>query len=168
MKSFFEYCMLKENNVNINDIAAGMQFKPTTKQKKIYNYAQTDVNMKPFTYTVTQEPKQVVTTTSDGKETKNTAAAGDIIMSGPSGEQYVVKSAKFPKLYQGNIGGPIHPEQNPRMVALYTGNQPVMFKASWGEDMILKPGDYLVKEDEGKFYRIAKLEYEQTYNPPGR
>lgn len=34
--------------------------------------------------------------------------------------------------------------------------------------MVLKPGDYLVKEDEGKYYRIAKKEYEMTYNPPGK
>lgn len=27
---------------------------------------------------------------------------------------------------------------------------------------------YLVKEVEGKFYRIAKHEYEQTYNQPGQ
>jgi hypothetical protein len=53
------------------------------------------------------------------------------------------------------------------MVAEYTGKEPVTFKASWGEDMILKPGDYLVKEGEGAYYRIAKKEYEQTYNPPG-
>jgi hypothetical protein len=34
--------------------------------------------------------------------------------------------------------------------------------------MVLKPGDFLVKEDEGKYYRIAAFEYNQTYNPPGK
>ena len=34
--------------------------------------------------------------------------------------------------------------------------------------MILKPGDYIVKEtDSSGYYRIAKKEYEETYNIPG-
>jgi hypothetical protein len=106
--------------------------------------------------------------TSDGKETQNVAEPNDIILSGPSGEKYSIKAAKFPKLYFGNIGGPIHPEQSPRNVAVYGGNIPVNFVAPWGENIVLKPGDYLVKEDEGKYYRIAKKEYEMTYNPPGK
>lgn len=166
--SFSKYFLLRENTIDIEEVAANLDFLPTTKKMKIYSYTDTDQNMNPFTYTVAQEPKQIVTVTADGKETTNMASAGDIIMSGPSGEQYVVKSAKFHKLYQGKIGGEIHPEQNPRMVAQYTGHEPVMFKASWGEDMILKPSDYLVKEGEGKYYRIAKAEYEQTYNQPGK
>ena len=89
-------------------------------------------------------------------------------MSGPNREQYVIKSAKFPKLYQGQIGGPIHSEQSPRNVAVYNGKEQVNFAAPWGENMVLKPGDYLVKEAEGKYYRVAKQEYEQTYNPPGK
>jgi hypothetical protein len=168
MKSFYEYYLMRENTINIEEVATDLNFLPTTKKKKNYNYVATDTNMPPFSYTVAQESKPIVTVTADGKETTNTADVNDIIMSGPSREQYVVKSVKFPKLYQGNIGGPVHPEQSPRMVALYTGNEPVMFKASWGEDMVLKPQDYLVKEAEGKFYRIAKHEYEQTYNPPGQ
>jgi hypothetical protein len=88
-------------------------------------------------------------------------------MSGPSRENYVVKAAKFPKLYQGTMGGPVIPEQGPRMVALYTGQQSVTFTAPWGESMVLKPGDYLVKDGDAGYYRIAKAEYEQTYNQPG-
>ena len=34
--------------------------------------------------------------------------------------------------------------------------------------MVLKPGDYLVKDGDAGYYRIAKVEYEQTYNPPGK
>jgi hypothetical protein len=44
---------------------------------------------------------------------------------------------------------------------------PVTFTAPWGESMILKPGDYLVKDGDAGYYRIAKLEYDQTYNQPG-
>jgi hypothetical protein len=166
MKTFHQW--LENQQVDINQIANGLQFRPTSKKKLIYQYAQSTENMPPMSYTVAQQQMPVVTTTADGKETQNTAELNDVIMSGPSGEQYVLKAAKFPKLYQGQMGGPVHPEQGPRNVAVYTGNITVNFTAPWGESMVLKPGDYLVKEDEGKYYRIAKYEYEQTYNAPGK
>jgi len=125
--------------------------------------------MPPLSYAVSDKQQPVVTVTADGIETltPNTAEPNDIIMSGPSKEKYVIKAAKFPKLYSGQIGGPITVEQSPRMVAVYTGPDTVRFKASFGADMVLKPNDYLVKDGEG-YYRIAKDEYEQTYNPPGK
>jgi hypothetical protein len=169
MRSFYDYVLFRENQgVDINAVAQGLQFMPTSKKKLVYKPAQSDENMPPMSYAVATQQKPVVTVTADGKETQNVAEPNDVIMSGPSGERYVIKAAKFPKLYMGNIGGPVFPEQSPRMVAIYTGNQPVNFKASWGEDMVLKPGDSLVKEGEGKFYRIAKHEYDQTYNQPGK
>lgn len=171
MKSFQEYYLMRENavnTINIEEVAAGLKFLPTTKQNKNYNYVATDENMPPFSYTVSQESKPIVTVTEDGEETTNTVEVNDIIVSGPSREQYVVKPEKFSESYVGNIGGPVRPEQSPRMVALYTGNEHVEFISPWNKKMTLKPQDYLVKEDEGKFYRIAKYEYGQTYNPLGQ
>lgn len=153
---------------DIEKVASQLQFQPTSKKKLVYQPAQDFNNMPAMSYLVAQQQTPVTTTTSDGKETQNTAEPNDVIISGPSREQYVVKAAKFPKLYIGQLGGPIHPEQSPRNVALYTGKQPITFTASWGESMVLKPGDYLVREGEGKYYRIAKHEYEMTYNPPGK
>ncbi len=167
--NFKEWLGLENSQVvDINQIANQMQFLPTSKKKLMYQFAQDVNNMQPMTYAVSQQQMPVVTMTSDGKETQNTAEPNDIIMSGPSGEKYVIKAAKFPKLYVGQMGGPVHPEQSPRNVAVYTGQTPVNFTAPWGESMVLKPGDYLVKEAEGKYYRIAKKEYEMTYNPPGK
>lgn len=166
MKTFNQW--LESGVVDIDRVAGQMQFMPTSKKKLVYQYVESTESMPPMSYTVAKERAPVVTMTSDGRETQNTAEPDDVIMSGPSGERYVVKSAKFPKLYVGRIGDPVHPEQSPRSVAAYTGDTPVSFVAPWGESMVLKPGDYLVKEDEGKYYRIAKLEYEMTYNPPGR
>jgi hypothetical protein len=157
-------------SVDINSIASQLKFLPTKKQAKQYKFVKdgSPGQMPPMTYTVATKEQPVVTITSDGKETQNVAAPNDIIMSGPSKENYVIKSTKFPKLYQGEIGGVVVPEQGPRMVALYTGQQPVTFTAPWGESMVLKPGDYLVKDGDAGYYRIAKVEYEQTYNPPGK
>jgi hypothetical protein len=154
--------------VDINQIASQMQFLPTSKKKLTYQFVQDVNNMQPMTYAVAQQQTPISTITSDGKETQNTAEPNDIIISGPSGEKYVVKSAKFLKLYTGQVGGPVYPEQNPRNVAIYNGQETISFTAPWGENMVLKPGDYLVKEGEGKYYRIAKKEYEMTYNPPGK
>lgn len=173
MRNFRDYVLLRENQeqgapADINTIADGLNFLPTSKKKLTYKFVTTPENMPPMSYTVAEKAQPVTTVTADGKETQNVAEVNDIIMSGPSQEQYVIKGTKFPKLYSGQIGGPVTVEQSPRMVAVYTGQDTVMFKAPWGEDMVLKPNDYLVKEGDGKYYRIAKLEYEQTYNPPGK
>lgn len=172
MRNFRDYVLLRESNgepasADINAIAAGLNFLPTSKKKLTYRFVTNSENMPPLSYAVSDKQQPVVTVTADGKETQNVAEVNDIIMSGPSQEQYVIKSAKFPKLYSGQIGGPVTVEQSPRMVAVYTGPDTVRFKASFGADMVLKPNDYLVKDGEG-YYRIAKDEYEQTYNPPGK
>jgi hypothetical protein len=157
------------NAVDINQVASQMKFLPTTKLAKQYEFVKDGApgRMPAMTYTVSNQEQPVVTVTSDGKETQNVATPNDVIMSGPSRENYVVKAAKFPKLYQGTMGGPVIPEQSPRLVALYVGKMPVTFTAPWGESMILKPGDYLVKDGDAGYYRIAKVEYDQTYNKPG-
>ena len=153
-------------SVDINQIAANLEFKPVTKQKLVYKYVENGKpgSMAPMTYTKSTIQQPVVTMTSDGKETQNVAEVGDIIFSGATGENYVIKAAKLPKLYNGTVGEDIYPEQSPRQVALYTG-EPVTFKAPWGEDMVIKPGDYLVKDPANTgYYRIAKVEFEKTYN----
>lgn len=162
--------LLENVAVDINSIAQGLEFLPTTKQAKKYRFvAQGQPGRMPaMTYTVSQQEQPVVTVTADGKETQNVAAVNDIIMSGPSQENYVVKAAKFPKLYQGQVGQTVIPEQGPRMVARYTGKDSVTFTAPWGESMVLKPGDYLVRDGDAGYYRIAQAEYRQTYNEPGK
>lgn len=152
-------------SMTLEDLLPSLQWKQTTKQPKKYSFVDSTKDMPAMSYAVAKEEQQVVTYTSDGKETQNVAAPNDIIMSGPSKEQYVVKAAKFPKLYAGNVGDTVIPEQGPRTVArVETIDQPITFKAPWGEDMVLKNGDYLVKDGDQGYYRIAKHEYEQTYN----
>lgn len=162
--------LAEAESVDIGSVAVELEFLPTKKQPKKYRFDPEGVpgEMRPMTYTKSKEDQKVVTYTSDGKETENVAKIGDYIMSGPSRENYVISATKFDKLYQSVGADTVVPEQNPRQVAHYQGPNTVKFKASWGEDMILKPGDYLVKEPDGKgYYRIAAAEYEQTYNPPG-
>ena len=151
-------------------------FKQT--KKKALKYQFVDLNttqveqMPAMSYGQLATQQQITTYTTDGKETSNTGNIGDIVMSGPSKEKYVVKKEKFPKLYQGQIGQEIVPDQSPRTVAKMTPEifkslnldaNNLKFTASWGEDMALKPEDFLVKDGEN-YYRIAKIEYEKTYD----
>lgn len=157
--------MYLKESTTLEEILPSLQWKQTTKQPKKYSYVDSTEEMPPMTYAVAQKEEQIVTHTLDGKETQNVAAPNDVVMSGPSREQYVVKAAKFPKLYTGKIGDVVVPEQSPRTVARVNNiEQPITFKAPWGEDMVLKKGDYLVKDGDQGYYRIAKHEYEQTYN----
>jgi hypothetical protein len=161
-----------EEPTDIKSVTDKLQFKPVTKKPVKYsNHGDVEdssalEDMEPMTFATATSEMKVVTITADGKETENTAVPGDIIMSGPSGEKYVVKAVKFEKLYAKQDDGTVIPEQSPRQVARYTGKDEVTFTAPWGEQMVLKPGDYLVKDGEG-YYRVAKKEYEATYNLPG-
>jgi hypothetical protein len=161
-----------EEPTDIKSVTDKLQFTPVTKKPVKYsNHGDVDDSaalddMEPMSFATATSEMKVVTITADGKETENTAVPGDIIMSGPSGEKYVVKAAKFEKLYAKQDDGTVIPEQSPRQVARYTGKNEVTFTAPWGEQMVLKPGDYLVKDGEG-YYRVAKKEYEATYNLPG-
>jgi hypothetical protein len=150
--------------VDVKELASNLEFTETRKQAKTYEFVSPDGSLPPMSYTVADTERVVVTTTADGVETTNTAIPGDVIMSGPSGELYVVKSGKFASLYEGTLGAAVIPNQSPRRVTRYTGGTTVVFTAPWGEDMVLKPGDYLVADGEG-FYRIAREEFEKTYDP---
>ena len=172
LEQAYKRVVLKEHmNMDIEIVAKQLQFQPTTKKKIIYQYVDSDIDMPPLTYTVSKEDK-VLHTPLDN--TSKPVKSGDVIMSGPSKENYSVDQAKVPKLYTNadgsalTIGKPICPEQTPRNVAEYNGKYSITFSPSWGGSMDLHPGDYLVKEGEGKYYRIAKKEYEVTYNTPGK
>jgi len=154
------------NQPGTNEMLANYTYKPVCKKPTPYSFFDgTEISKMPaFSYAVVKTQQKINTVTSDGLETTNVADPGDIIMSGPSNEQYVVKPAKFAKLFTGTIGKDVIPEQSPRMVAKYVEPIPATFKATWGEEMVVKPGDYVVKEGTEGFYRIAKKEFEQTYD----
>ena len=152
-------------------ILRSLDYKPTSKKKIVYVEVDpvnstTVVNMPALSFAEALDSFVVETRTADGKETKNTTSQGDIVMSGPSREKYVDKVAKFQKLYT-KTGTTAVPDQTPRQVALYTGTEVLTFTASWGEEMVLKPFDYVVKDGDN-FYRIASKEYKETYNEPGQ
>lgn len=126
--------------------------------------------------------EKVVTVTKEGKETENTAGAGDFIVRNRSSakETYVVKEGPFRKKYR-------EVEPLPKGYALYRAvgyihaleldeailkelqmDTPFHFMAAWGQPMIAKAGDYLViPESQDEVYRIARQEFWETYEAIG-
>jgi len=114
------------------------------------------------------EPGELVETfTSDGKETQNTAGENDYVVKnlGGSGEEYILSEEKLNKRYF-NVSGDIWKAKGECRALLYTG-EPTSFMASWGEAMVLKPGDMICSPlpDLNEVYRIARAEFDSTYAP---
>jgi hypothetical protein len=114
------------------------------------------------------QPGEVVETiTADGKETMNTANEGDFVVSnlGGSGEEYILGGDKLAKRYR-EIGNGIYQATGECRGVTYNGPE-TSFEASWGQPMVLKPGDMIVTPlpQKGEVYRIARQEFESTYKP---
>lgn len=151
-----------------NELFSSMTFTPIRKRPIIYRMViNMPINdMPPFTYTHNSiDGLRVDTYTADGRlETTNTANSGDVIMCGPSKEKYVLKASKFNKMYTlVDTAGVVIPEQSPRLVCEYTGDDEISFMAPWGENMILTKGDFVVKKSETEYYRIGRKEFMKTY-----
>jgi hypothetical protein len=116
----------------------------------------------------------VETILADGhKETKNVAAPGDYIVTGPGGEEYVVKPKDFVARYEPMPGttdgylacGEIIAVRNPL-------ERPLDFVASWGkvqsgaaDCMIADMFDPVTRKRAGRPYIIGRAEFEETYTP---
>ena len=113
-------------------------------------------------FRIAEEPEKVVTTIDGEKETSNEAEEGDYIITGVSGEKYVLSPEKFKKRYfvDGNVAKTkpveIHAKQ-------YKGKN-MSFMASWGEEMRMNYNDYLVRNGE-EYYRIERRVFDKLYEP---
>ncbi|PZX55829.1 hypothetical protein [Algoriphagus chordae] len=120
----------------------------------------------------------VVTKTSDGEETKNTAEAGDWLVENQTStnELYLIKAETFKKKYslvqslekgwgsyqpKGEILGLKVSEAHLEALG---ATKVLEFQAPWKDSMIVKPGDMLVVPTEkDEIYRVAKKEFGETY-----
>jgi len=114
------------------------------------------------------KPNELIETfTSDGKETQNTAKENDFVVTnlGGSGEEYILPADKLYKRYF-NVEGDIWKAKGECKALEYSG-EPMQFEASWGEAMVLKPGDMICSPlpDLNEVYRIARAEFFSTYAP---
>jgi hypothetical protein len=109
-----------------------------------------------------QAGERVATIMKDGHvETENVAKAGDVVVTNPSGEQYLVAEVTFAKRYQPTeTKGEFAPKAAP-VKALVT-NENVEFEAPWGETMRIKAGGVLLSEN-GEVRGVQAEEFAETY-----
>ena len=122
--------------------------------------------------------EEIITVTSDGVETNNTAAEGDYVVKNQTDakEVYIMSSEKFNKRYTllqplengfseyQPIGKVIGIELTPSVLKGLNLTNEFEFVAPWGEEMVAKIGDFIVSPLEyDEVYRIAKKEFFETY-----
>jgi hypothetical protein len=120
----------------------------------------------------------VVTKTSDGIETRNTAESGDWLVENQtsSEEQYLVKSDIFESKYEmveslGNGWACYKPkgvmkayEFEESDLKLFGVIQRLEFQAPWKDTMFVRVGDYLIiPPGNEEIYRVARKEFSETY-----
>ncbi|MBT8078567.1 MAG: hypothetical protein KJO31_08305 [Gammaproteobacteria bacterium] len=125
--------------------------------------------------------EEIVTTTADGVETKNTAKPGDMVVKNLTGAQelYIIGARSFPRLYDLNQelddgwalydpkGEVLAVEVTKKLAADLGASSEFFIEAPWGSDERVRVGDFLVAPFPTlkKIYRIARTEFDQTYSP---
>lgn len=105
---------------------------------------------------------EIVSTVINGiVETTNTAKVGDMIITGLAGEEYIIPSIKFEKLYNKIEDGLY--VTKPDSIKAVQVTEKITFLAPWGSEMIALPGDYIAYRSDSDAYRIEKGEFEKTY-----
>lgn len=125
--------------------------------------------------------EEIVTVTSDGVETRNTATAGDMVVRNltQAAELYIISARSFPRLYEHarelGDGWSLYDPKG-EILAIEAGRSLLdqlgvgvefLIEAPWGSDEQVRLGDKLVAPLPAldKVYRIAASEFEQTYKP---
>lgn len=112
---------------------------------------------------------ETIVTVIDGEiETINHAHEGDIVICAVKNEEYIISRDKFDARYRGAEPTSLYQSYEPcgttYAVPWYRG--PAVFKASWGEDMIINNGDYLCSptlRPDGDLYRIEADAFLKSY-----
>ena len=111
---------------------------------------------------------------ADGtKETENTAEAGDMIVTNPGGERYIIKPDTFAKKYeQTDENGTYKAKGMVRALPNPTGKE-IKIVAPWGEEQVGSSESLVVvgydpnnpNEIGDDRYIIGKQEFDDTYKP---
>lgn len=127
-----------------------------------------------------EEGEKIVSITSDGVETENVAKAGDMVVRNltGAGEMYIISAKSFPRLYDQveelDEGWALYDPKGEVLAIEVTDkvanklgvNAEFFIEAPWGSDERVRVGDFLVAPLPAlkKIYRIARIEFEQTYS----
>ena len=97
------------------------------------------------------------------------AHAGDMVVTGPKGEEYILGSAKFKRLYEETEKpGTYKAKGVVKAVQVPAGTPTFHFRAPWGEHHLVQEGDYIATSqtdnfDPDKCFRIKKSVFETTF-----
>jgi len=110
--------------------------------------------------------QQVVTKINGIEETQNVARLGDHIITGGSGERYVMRPAEFKRLYELDGGRPARYRSKSRVRALRL-TENVEIVAPWGEKQRALKGGVVVQRvgRPQDVYLIEKRAFRETYAP---
>lgn len=127
------------------------------------------------------EREVIVSVTSEGEETRNTAVAGDMVVRNltEAREEYLVGQKTFAARYEeiGSVDdrwklylptGAIRAIEITREVTRALGVGPeFLIMAPWGSEQVAMEGDFLVAPlpELREIYRIGRSEFAQTYEP---
>lgn len=116
----------------------------------------------PVVYEISHCERRVLTKFGEEIETKNIAKPGDYILTGLSGERYVLTPEKFNDRYE-IVDAMAIPKTEQRL-AVQWDLDPVEFIADWGEPMVCLTDDYLISPiDMSEVYRVKESEFIKTY-----
>ncbi len=113
---------------------------------------------------IADKTQEIITIINGKEETRNTANPGDYIVTGSQGEQYVIKAAKFPLLYQEDPTDSTRYLSKETIKALVL-TEPTEITAPWGEKQRAEAGGVVAQRlgDPHNIYLIDKSAFEATY-----
>ncbi len=111
-----------------------------------------------------REEERITTVLRGAKaETTNTARAGDMVVTNPGGERYIIEARKFFELYRAaGVAGMFEPRSLP--VYVVTVSENVEFQAPWNRKMRIRAGGVLVRDENGAVHGIQADEFASTYS----
>lgn len=130
---------------------------------------------------IAKEGEKIVSTVESGRETVNTAGAGDYVVENQTGakEQYIVPGEKFKQRYsedrklddEWRVYNPLGQvkgiEVDRSILNIFHQEGAFYITAAWGEAQKVDEGDMLVTPlpltDKFEIYRIARKEFSETY-----
>lgn len=118
---------------------------------------------------VAETDEEVVTVINGKEETRNTAKTGDYIITGPNGEDYVIKAAGFPGLYEEDAGNPSRYVSKHLIRALVL-TEDTELTAPWGEKQRAEKGGVVASpvDNPKDIYLIGKGAFEAMYTREAR
>ncbi len=111
--------------------------------------------------------EKIVTKMKNGlEETTNIVQEGDMVLTNPDGEQYIVKKETFEKKYEIDPENPKQFRPKGGAQEFITVTEDIEFTAPWGEKMTILAGGALniSGRDSGDIYGIQKDEFNSTYD----